>query len=451
MLGRGGAEVLLAPDCGRYILPSVSIPRWQRVAENLTEAFKLEWGHEVVCLFTLNRGADVENSQIQYQVAEQWRSLEGPRSTAQWVEESKLTQEFFVDWRDYKAVRHSIAICPGEISDVQNGPFAQPGWFRGLYQWVEEVTKPMGFPLNGGFQQLNACPSFCLIRFHSAGPAFWFKAVGPPNQREFPITQTLSALFPEYIPPILAERPDWNGWLTREAAGVNLGESHECARWGTAAAALARLQLASIGHTQRILAAGAHDLRLASLANTVQLFMETMALLMDRQTKVPPPVLSRAELALLGEQICEAIDKVTDLEIPDSLGHLDLNPGNIVVSGEHCTFLDWAEACVSLPFLSFQYLIEHRRCEVGTDSAIEAKLLESYRAPWNPVVSMGAVAAALEVAPLLAVFAYAVGSKVWLDTERLQDLATAGFLRSLTRRMKREAKQLQARRSLCVR
>ena len=451
VLDRSGAEILLVPDRDRYTLPSVSIPRWQRVAENLTVRFKLEWDHEVVCLFTLDNRAVVEDNQIQYQIAEQWRSLAGSRSTAQWLEETSLTEDLFVDRSDYTAVRDSMARCHVEMLDAQSGPFARPGWFRELYQWIQGVTQPLGSPLNGAFQQLNASPSFSLIRFETEGPAFWFKAVGPPNQAEFPITRTLAELFPECIPPIFADRPDWNGWLTREAAGVNLAESQKSALWDAAAAALARLQLASIGHSRRILAAGAHDLRVASLADRVQPFMETMALVMERQTKVPPPALSRAELAVVGERICQAIDKITDLEIPDALGHLDLNPGNIVVFGEHSVFLDWAEAYVGLPFFCLQYLLEHLRREAGTNSAIEGSLFESYRAPWDPIISSEAIADVLEVAPILAVFAYAARTDVWLDTEKLQDPATAAYLRSLTRRMKREAKQLEGRRSVCAR
>lgn len=230
VLDRSGAEILLVPDRDRYTLPSVSIPRWQRVAENLTARFKLEWDHEVVCLFTLDNRAVVEDNQIQYQIAEQWRSLAGSRSTAQWLEETSLTEDLFVDRSDYTAVRDSMARCRGEIPDAPSGPFARPGWFRELYQWIQGVTEPMGSPLNGAFQQLNASPSFSLIRFETDGPAFWFKAVGPPNQREFPITQTLAELFPGFMPPILAKLSDCNGWLTREAAGVNLAESKECAR-----------------------------------------------------------------------------------------------------------------------------------------------------------------------------------------------------------------------------
>jgi aminoglycoside phosphotransferase (APT) family kinase protein len=99
------------------------------------------------------------------------------------------------------------------------------------------------------------------------------------------------------------------------------------------------------------------------------------------------------------------LDAMEALRIPETLGHLDLNPGNIVISPNRCAFLDWAEAFVGNPSTSFQYLLEHRRRTLGTDSAVEARLMESYCAPWEQIVSRTAIAEALELAPLLAVFA----------------------------------------------
>jgi aminoglycoside phosphotransferase (APT) family kinase protein len=127
------------------------------------------------------------------------------------------------------------------------------------------------------------------------------------------------------------------------------------------------------------------------------------------------------------------------LGIPDSLGHLDLNPWNIVVGREGCAFLDWAEAYVGHPFYSFQYLLEHFRRAVSLDRSREAHLTESYAEPWRHVVCGEAVGEALKLAPVLAAFAYAAGTGVWDDGENLRDPATAAFLRSLARRLNREA------------
>lgn len=451
ILARGGTEVLLVPDGSRLLLPSVSIPQWQRVAENLTAAVKSKWGEEVVCLFTLDRSAaGVSSEQVRYQVTEHWRTGGQPHTSTQWIPASGLSGDLFADQSDYGAIQQSVAKCRGKTPDEEPGPFARLGWFRELCQWVETVAGSEGLHLNGRFHQSNASPTFSLIRFETNGAAVWFKAVGEPNQREFPITRTLAKLFPDYLPPILGERPDWNGWLTKEAQGTSLAESQECALWETAASALARLQIDSIGHGDRIRAAGTHDLRIACLCDMVQPFLEAMAELMDRQTKTPPAVLSRAELAHLGEHVRETLVMLKDLGIPDTLGHLDLNPGNIIVSPSQCVFLDWAEAYVGHPFFSLRYLLEHLRRAAGMNSPIEGRLVESYFAPWELIVSRDAITTAFELSPLLAVFAYAAGSHGWAEEQGLQDPGTAGYLRSLTRRMNREAHALADRRSLCL-
>jgi hypothetical protein len=451
MLGRGGTEVLLVPVGNRFALPFVEIPRWQRVAENLTAAVKSEWDEEVVCLFTRDGSSTgAPGEQVRYQVTEHWRTGGEPHTPTQWIPASGLSGDLFADHSDYGAIQQSVAECRSKTPDQEPGPFARLGWFRELSQWVETVAGSEGLHLNGRFHQSNASPTFSLIRFETNGAAVWFKAVGEPNQREYSITRTLAKLFPDYLPPILGERPDCNGWLTKEAQGSNLAETQDCALWETVASGLARLQIDSIGHCERIRAAGAHDLRIVCLCDMVQPFLEAMAELMDRQTKTPPAVLSRSELAYLGERVREAVVMRKDLGIPDTLGHLDLNPGNIIVSPSQCVFLDWAEAYLGNPFFSLEYLLEHLRRAFGTNSTIEARLIELYCARWKQVIPRHAITEALELAPLLAVFAYAAGSNAWADEQGLQDPGTAGYLRSLTRRMNREAHALADRRSLCL-
>ena len=224
----------------------------------------------------------------------------------------------------------------------------------------------------------------------------------------------------------------------------------EDALWERAAAALAGLQIESIDHGARILAAGARDLGATALSKAHSAIHGDHGATDGTAIKSPASRSRPKELLLLGDRIQSALDALEALGIPETLGHLDLNPGNIVVSPNRCVFLDWVEAYVGNPFISFQYLLEHRRRTIGTDSAVEARLIESYCAQWEQIVSRAAVAEALALAPLLAVFAYAVGSNAWETAERLQEPATAGYLRSLTRRMNREANQLEDRRSLCL-
>jgi hypothetical protein len=369
---------------------------------------------------------------------------------AEWVPVSSLSERAFADPADHVAVQRSLAECAEDAGAVALGPFARLGWFRELQGWIEEIIGPLGFHLAGHFSQLNASPSFSLVRLETSGPAVWFKAVGNPNLREFPITLALARLLPQYTPPILAARPEWNGWLALEVEGTNLGETQDAQHWNTAASALAKLQIESIGRCGTLVDSGAHDLRASALLKLVRPFLDAMGQLMEKQTKVPPPVLSTSDLALLGDQIEEALSLSTDFGIPDALGQLDLNPGNVILSEGHSIFLDWAEAYLGNPLFSFQYLVEHFRRMVGVNVPAESGLTSAYTEEWLSLVSPGHLASALAFAPMLAVFAYAAVNDTWSDEARLRDPKLAGYLRSLTRRMHREANRLTDRSALCI-
>lgn len=449
VLMQSGEQLLLNPAGDGFLLPSVTIPRWQRVAENMTFAIRNEWGQEAICLFTPDLIAPVNSSNNHYYQVMECSGLAKSRSHAEWIPVASLSERIFVDPMDYVAVQRSLALCHGHMGTAAPGPFTRLGWFAELQAWIEKVIGPLGSHLTGNFSQLNASPSFSLVRFETSGPAVWFKAIGKPNLREFPITLALARLFPQYVPQILGARPEWNGWLSLEVEGAHLGETRDAQHWNTAASTLAKLQIESIARGKVLIASGARDLGASALLKLVRPFLNVMDRLMEKQTTVPPPVLSRSELILLGEEIEDALSFSAGLRIPDSLGHLDLNPGNVIVSEGQSVFLDWAEAYVGNPFFSFQYLVQHFRHVTGVDAAAESVLTRAYTEEWQHFVSPGRLEEAVRFAPMLAVFAYAAATDAWSNHARLRDPRVAGYLRSLTRRMHREAKQLRNRRALC--
>ena len=449
VLGAHGKELLVVASDGGLLLPWVEIARGQRLAESLTRAMKNEWGCETICLFTsdLLSSADC-TSGVRCQVMECCDKTHDLRT--KWVLVSSLLPGDFAKVADYAAVFQSVVLCLAHVGKEAPGPFARIGWFTQLQQWVEEVVTPLGLHLNGRFCQRNASPRFSLIRLETNGPAIWFKAVGEPNLREFPLTLTLAELFPKYVPLILNSRSAWNGWLAQEVEGVNLAETPALRHWRQAASALAEMQIESIGHGPRLRQCGARDLRIGALSNLLDPFLDAIGQLMAQQAKVSPQVLTGKELSSVGEQILDALSSFFDLEIPDGLGHLDLNPGNIIVSAEGCVFLDWAEGYVGPPFFSFQYLLEHARRMVGADACVEDPLTASYTRPWREVLSADQIAEGLRLAPILAVFAYAAGTGLWANPDAVQEQKTAGFLRSLTRRLTREGSLLMSRSPRCV-
>lgn len=444
VLGQSGNQLLLAPAANGFHLPSIEIPRWRRLAENMTVAIRNEWGQEAVCLFNLEGGFP-----LNYQVMESHGPLSESGYGAKWVHVASLSEKAFADPADYLAVERSLAECAGLSTAVTKGPFTKLGWLRELQDWIEEVIRPLGFRLTQRFSQLNASASFSLLRFETSGPAVWFKAVGSPNLREFPITLELARHLTRYLPTILGTRPAWHGWLALEVEGISLGETQDAEHWAAAASALAKLQIESVEASGVLAASGARDLRAPALLKLVRPFLDAMGHLMEIQPNVPPATLTMNELVLLGEQIEEALSLAADFAVPDSLGHLDLNPGNVILCEGECVFLDWAEAYVGSPPFSLQYLVEHFRRFTGIDAAAESRLIKVYTEAWQTLVSPERMAEALALAPMLAVFAYAVATDSWLDDARLRDPKLAGYLRSLTRRMHREANRLRNRSVLC--
>lgn len=448
VLSRDGTEVLLKNGEDRFVFPSVEIPRWERLAENLTAALRRDWGCNAVCLFTLgNSTHDDGLSGNRYEVMECWHDAGRTREAA-WIPARSLTTNSFQQEAEFSLLQQ----CLHQLETYEHdpsAPFARRGWLAGVQDWTSAVIRPLGLELSGPLRQYNASPAFNLIRFETTGPAVWFKAVGEPNQREFPITLKLAQRFRQFMAEIIATKPEWSAWLSREVEGANLGDVNDIELWQQAAAALANLQIESISECEFTLQLGAHDLRPDALLAAADPFCDLVAGLMERQPKVPPPTLNRQEISLLKLRIEDSLTLLDDLEIPNALGHLDLNPWNILISADRCVFLDWAEAYIGHPFLSLEYLLQHFRRAVGTDTVFESQLVEAYKAPWRQLLSDDLICEALPLVPLAAVFAYAAGTGAWKDEERMQDPKVASYLRGLARRMNREAIQLVERRSSC--
>jgi hypothetical protein len=320
------------------------------------------------------------------------------------------------------------------------------GWFEALEQWVQEEIASRGLHLSGQYRQLNASPTFSLIRFETEGPAIWFKAVGVPNRREFPLTVTLAGLFPRFIPELIATRPEWDSWLALEAQGSVLRDCSSISHWESTAGDLAQLQINSLGTSRHLFDSGARDLRTAAVTDLVEPYFKTIGEVMEQQTKTAPSPLSPAELRVLAARVRDALSVLEEMRIPEALGHLDINPGNILCSPAGSVFLDWAEAFVGHPFLTFEYFRQHFRRAFGEDYLQEAPLIDRYISPWRAFASEDDLRRTLDVTPLVAVFAYTVANDVWTDPRKFQEPRAAGYLRSLTRRMERETHALAERR-----
>lgn len=318
------------------------------------------------------------------------------------------------------------------------GHFASPGWLGELFRWSREIVRSRDMHLTGSFRQLNASPTFSLIRLGARDGAAWFKATGKPNSRELPVTLVLSRLFPRYVPQVLGVHREWNGWLSQETEGAPLAESTGRAGWERAAKDLAELQISSVGKTEDLIAAGSKDLRIQNLPRRIPPFIDRMNELMESQTKRVPSPLSTSELTALADRLERSFSRLNDLALPETVGHLDLNPGNVLLSKDGCVFLDWSEACVTTPVTTFEYLRQHMKRAI-TEPTADRQITAAYLRPWERVCSLEELTEALTIAPLIAVFIYALAIGSWSSVDPESQPNLAAYYRSLARRMYREA------------
>ena len=446
VFNRAGTTILLELGSSGFDLPLIGIPRFTRPAKEITAFLRDRWRIPSVLLFS---GSLEDNPAHGY-----FATLE-----------AQVPMKAFPDGMDWFPVHHAISnllknkkYCVLESSYLKSTnrmpgedgePFSRLGWLSNLQDWVKTVIDPLGMDLKD-FQQLNGCQTFSLIRFETTKAPLWFKAVGKPNLHEFPITVALAKLFPQHAPSVLAVHPTYQGWLMADARGSSLDEFVDIPGWISVVTALADLQIQSIGKTSDLLNAGCRDLSITKLLDLVEPFLDVVADLMKQQSKVPPPILSEEQLSDLSAILKDALQCLAALRIPDTLGHSDFNPGNIIVGPGRCTFLDWAEAHVSHPFLTFEYFLAHLRKGYPQLAPLENALRASYSHIWSLVASSEQIEQAYSFSPLVAVYAYATSSNVWRDSERLKVPGFQSYLRSLTRRMKQEADFIQRRRVECL-
>jgi hypothetical protein len=449
---RNGSELLCFADGLRYSLPSVDIPRWRRVAEQINNAVKERWNLDAYSLSTFLCSKSAETSSpIQSQIMECIQSNGHVPHLAYWVPLSSLTDSSFRDSGILANIHEALGQSGTHAKNQCIRPFATVGWLRDLCLWIQEKIDPMNLRLTGQFRQLTASPTFNLIRFETNGPALWFKAVGEPNVHEFRIVSTLATLFPSFLPRIVASLPERNAWLMAEAKGTSPDTDSTFSAWKTLSVRLAELQIASLCEVPRLISAGCRDIRFPSLLNSTDEFFAIMDKFMEQQIKTPPSILTSEEILNLNKRIKEILSLVAASGIPDALNHLDLNPGNIFVSDERCTFIDWAEAAIGHPFLTFQYLLEHLTRLRPDHAHRREELASAYASQWQRFAPPSVVSDSLALAPLIAVFAYAISTSAWRAPETFANPRAAGYFRSLVRRMKREADALENRNFECIR
>jgi hypothetical protein len=442
------SEILFVDTGASCFLPNVSVLPGRRIVEQLFEKILSNWGLLAHCLRIGRPISGNQGTLDGFAIFDAFGPATESRAEMAWLRVA--APEYHngqISPDSLRLVQAALTELASEKNDIAFGHFAWPGWIGELFEWTQTQIDQFGYQLTGVFREFSADTTSCLIRLETTGPAVWFKAPGGERQRELSITSTLATLFPANLPPVIAIRPEWNGWLAFDVPGSSLDEVAEIATWEHVAKTLAEFQIASTTKCRDLVAVGCRDLSLPTITRLIDPFLARLAVCMERQEAETPARLGRAEFLVLANALRDSCRGLQKISLPDALSHIDLNWGNVICSDQGCVFLDWAEAAVGLPLTTFEFLRElAKRSRVRGYGAL-VRINAAYLRPWRALASPDELAEALTYSPLVAVFSYALACSGWGEQSTEHKPGREPFLRALTRRMYREA--LKQRSSPC--
>lgn len=435
------AEILLGSDGATFSLPEIAIPPRERIAANINREVERQFGLRVVSLYEIHPDSPVLPDGVFYHAVLSVESSEPIANHTTWMPIGSLTANSLRRLEDFAAIDRFRSLCAKANADSSPDPFLRLTWFAEVRDWVNQSLGPHGLRLTGPFQQLNACSTFSLLRFDTNGTPVWFKAVGAPNTREYAITLALAQSCPEFIPKVLAKRSEWNAWLAEEAAGSSLLSDTHLPHWEYAAKSLAGLQMQTIPCAQELSREGARDFSCRYLGSCAAPFIEFLTnnpreSSLSRDLQLPIP-----ELRKLRDVLQDVLATLDRLSLPETVGHMDLSPQNIICSERECVFLDWAEAFIGCPLFSFEYLLQQFRRAFPSESTMERRFQEAYVAPWQASISPENLSLAVSLSPLAALFAYSTTVHRYLETQESPSSLQWEYFLRLVRKMRRMSQQ----------
>jgi hypothetical protein len=423
-----------------YMLPSISIPLWERPAEQLTRLIEERWRIKSIVLDVVN--GDCPDSPLA--VVEVRSSIWEPSTEGfAAIDLDKIT-DGVLGSNERKVLQSILA-----GKDSGRGPFSRLEWIDDVRDWIHEVTKGCGATLTGETLQLNAGGRFCLIRLAaSAGPSYWLKATGEPNTREFGITTFLSKARPHYLPPLVAVRKDWNAWLMEEH-GSSLLNSESLEDFRQAVHTMADLQKTFIGRSDILFAACCGDHRTEILHSRIGELIAYLDEAMVLQTSTKAPRLSSSRLKALEVALNRACFLQQELGMPDSLMHSDISPDSILYDGNRYVFTDWCEANVGNPFITLEQMCVHAARRTTEPELWVRALRDEYKSCWKELLTERQIDRGFQLAPLLSILSYLHDSAKYLDSPMRYDPQRLSYSRSLARHIDRAVQTPGLQEALC--
>jgi Phosphotransferase enzyme family len=226
-----------------------------------------------------------------------------------------------------------------------------------------------------------------LLKVRTLDGLFFFKALRDIHLHEQRLTQLLARICPVNSPEVVCAN-DEKGWLLmRDVGGVLLEDIYETKYFEEAIYNFARLQTDCIKQVSDLLASGCPDYQLERLALNIESFFEHLSTWEVHNDEIYY-IREQVDLMALRERLIERCERIKADNIPSTLCHGDLNPGNIFAKPGQYVFIDWAEGYVGHPFFTpLEYFNIVKRAR-GIEIASIPTLRRAYLTPWSEILKL---------------------------------------------------------------
>src|SRR5918994_1064398 len=230
--------------------------------------------------------------------------------------------------------------------------WTDPEWQAGAHAWIHDALAGLGARVTGPIEQPHIVPWSTVMRVPTGGGNVYFKANAPELRHEAAVTTLLARLRPDCVPTPLAVELE-RGWMLMADAGRRLREKIEHERdlrpWLDVLPLYAGVQADLADHVDELLALGAPDLRLATLAGRYERLLDELEGLTTDESR---------RLRGLVPHVAELCDELAAYGIPETIQHDDFHDGQVYVRDGGYLLLDWGDACVSHPFFTLSVTLE---------------------------------------------------------------------------------------------
>ncbi|AVT41995.1 aminoglycoside phosphotransferase family protein [Plantactinospora sp. BB1] len=266
-----------------------------------------------------------------------------------------------------------VPLAPSEVdlsAEPLRAPWAEPGGPAASLRWAAAELHRAGRGPHLAVPQRawNLSAIWRLDATGSAGEAggpVWLKQVPGFFAHEAVLLRWLGTAVPDLVPVLLAA--DGCGRMLLEHVPGEDGYRLHPAGRDAVAADQHRIQLASVGQVERLVAAGVPDRRGAALARTVR----------DQLTAHGADL---APVRSLLDGLPDRMAEVGRCGLPDVLVHGDLHPGNVRIDGDRRVIIDWGDGFVGHPAFDILRLTE------AIDAEPAGELLRSWVRRWRSSV-----------------------------------------------------------------